>query len=140
MDTLKHSDIDSTISRMTEWTSKAVDRCLQGLFEVAEDGDRLKKINQIVSDAYSLSRLAYKQRARFVFSLPVLSAKYETLFDATSMQDIHGNDVPEDQDKPVALVTFPELRKFGDEHGKNVSQLGSCDDLAAPLTGCRSTL
>lgn len=71
---------------------------------------------QIVS-AIELSRLLSIQKAMFGIYMPQIVAHQQTLFNASTMEDIGGEDEEMLSQREISCVTVPGITKHGDETG-----------------------
>ncbi|CCC07250.1 hypothetical protein SMACR_06233 [Sordaria macrospora] len=74
-------------------------------------------LRQLVNSAIDMSRLLVVQKAIFRVNMPEILPHQRVLFDATTMEDIGGEDEESLSDREICCVTFPGIIKQGDETG-----------------------
>jgi activating signal cointegrator complex subunit 1 len=79
--------------------------------------DRALRIH--INDCVELARLLAVQKARFKLIRPRILPHQQTVFNASEMDDIGGEDEDSLMGREVWCVTFPGIAKFGDEQGGN---------------------
>jgi activating signal cointegrator complex subunit 1 len=72
----------------------------------------------LVNNAIDLSRLIKVQKAVLRVHMPVVLPHQRTLFDASTMEDMSGEEDDEDlASREICCIVFPGLIKRGDESG-----------------------
>lgn len=74
-------------------------------------------LRQLVNSAIDMSQLLVVQKAIFRVNMPEILPHQRVLFDATTMEDIGGEDEESLSDREICCVTFPGIIKQGDETG-----------------------
>lgn len=113
-----HETTEAEETRVTE----QIDNAMRILTATEPSGVRLKSLHSIVKRATSISRLCHVQLAQYTFVLPNTNAFEPLRFDASTMEDMHGESESELDGYLVKCVVFPAVIKTGDEHGENVSK------------------
>ncbi|RYO86288.1 hypothetical protein DL764_009027 [Monosporascus ibericus] len=73
----------------------------------------------LVNSAVELARLLVVQKAVFKVTMPKILPHQRTTFEASSMDDIGGEEEESLAGREICCVTFPGITKFGDESGSH---------------------
>ncbi|RYP63599.1 hypothetical protein DL771_009207 [Monosporascus sp. 5C6A] len=73
----------------------------------------------LVNSAVELARLLVVQKAVFRVTMPKILPHQRTIYEASSMDDIGGEEEESLAEREICCVTFPGVTKFGDENGSH---------------------
>lgn len=90
---------------------------LDAITDVKSTEPRDQALRVQVASAIELSRLLAVQKAVFDVSMPEIVPHQQTVFDASTMEDVGGEDEEALVRRGISCVTFPGIIKRGDETG-----------------------
>jgi activating signal cointegrator complex subunit 1 len=104
-------------SRITDEVVLRVNNLLDALTDAQSSEARNQGLRALVGSAVELSRMLVVQKAVFRVSMPEILPHQKVFFDASTMEDIGGEDEDGLTGREICCVTFPGIIKRGDETG-----------------------
>lgn len=94
-----------------------VNRILNAITDTNTTDARDQALHILVNSSVELARLLAVQKAVFKVTMPILLPHQRIVFEASSMDDIGGEEEENLTAREICCVTFPGIMKFGDENG-----------------------
>jgi hypothetical protein len=104
-------------SSITDAVVARVNSILDSITETTRTEARDQALTALVASAIELSRLLVIQKAVFKVWMPEILPHQKTMFDASTMEDIGGEDEESLAQREICCITFPGIIKTGDENG-----------------------
>ncbi|KAK3321024.1 hypothetical protein B0T19DRAFT_255693 [Cercophora scortea] len=104
-------------SSLTEAVVTKVNSILDAITDTTSTDARDQALAGLVAVSIELSRLLVVQKALFRVTMPEILPHQKTMFDATTMEDMGGEDEDSLAEREICCVTFPGIIKRGDESG-----------------------
>ncbi|KAI1083930.1 hypothetical protein F5B20DRAFT_358540 [Whalleya microplaca] len=94
-----------------------INRIFNAVTDANETDSRNQALRVLVNNAIDLARLLVVQKAVFKVNMPKLLPHQRVLFEASTMEDIGGEDEESLTAREICCVTCPGIIKAGDESG-----------------------
>ncbi|RYO92721.1 hypothetical protein DL766_003453 [Monosporascus sp. MC13-8B] len=121
--TLLRKEAPSKLQTETAALVKSVVSRVNSILDAITGTEATEARNQalyvLVNSAVELARLLVVQKAVFKVTLPKILPHQRTTFEASSMDDIGGEEEESLAEREICCVTFPGVTKFGDENGSH---------------------
>ncbi|KAI0011692.1 hypothetical protein F4779DRAFT_173788 [Xylariaceae sp. FL0662B] len=105
---------------LTDSVIARVNRIVNTVTDAKETDSRNQALRALVNNAIDLARLLVVQKAVFKVNMPKLLPHQRILFEASTMDDIGGEDEDSLTAREICCVTFPGIIKTGDENGDHL--------------------
>ncbi|RYP50113.1 hypothetical protein DL768_004317 [Monosporascus sp. mg162] len=121
--TLLRKEASATLQTETAALVKSVVFRVNGILDAITGTEATDARDQalyvLVNSAVELARLLVVQKAVFKVTMPKILPHQRTIFEASSMDDIGGEEEESLAEREICCVTFPGVTKFGDENGSH---------------------
>ncbi|RYP40193.1 hypothetical protein DL767_001908 [Monosporascus sp. MG133] len=121
--TLLRKEASSKLQTETAALAKSVVFRVNGILDAITGTEATDARDQalyvLVNSAVELARLLVVQKAVFKVIMPKILPHQRTIFEASSMDDIGGEEEESLAEREICCVTFPGVTKFGDENGSH---------------------
>lgn len=111
--------LQSETAAIAEEVVSKVNRILGSIADVNGTDARDQALRALVNSSIELARRLAVQKAIFKVMMPQILSHQKTIFDASEMEDIGGEDEDSLAAREICCVTFPGIVKSGDEHGSH---------------------
>lgn len=102
---------------ITDTVTSRVNDMLDAITDTRATEPRDQGLRALVGSAIELSRLLAVQKAVLKVRMPEILPHQRVMFDASTMEDIGGEDEDGLAERDICCVTFPGIIKIGDESG-----------------------
>ncbi|ORY64112.1 uncharacterized protein BCR38DRAFT_343684 [Pseudomassariella vexata] len=111
--------LQAETAAVTEHVISRINRILGAITDAKTTDARDQALRVQVNNSIELARLLSVQKADFRVTMPQILPHQKTIFNASEMEDIGGEEEDSLAAREICCVTFPLIIKFGDERGSH---------------------